>query len=105
MTRYLSELFKERPSQFGLRGDEYFWNYLETYFKDKEFPHSEPKLVEDIYQIFFNVTGEQLTKDVNPYVEQFAQGGMSSGRLSGEFWINQGIPLIVQKYREFIIKD
>ena len=102
MTRYLSELFKERPAQFGLRGDEYFWNYLETYFSDKEFPYSETKLVEDIYQLFFNVTGEQMTKDANPYVEQFAKGGMSSGRLNGAFWIEQGIPLIIQRYREVL---
>ena len=100
MTRYLSELFKERPAQFGLRGDEYFWNYLEIYFRDKEFPYSETKLVEDIYQLFFDVCGEPLTKDANPYVEQFAHGGMSSGKLCGEFWIDQGIPLIVRRYRE-----
>lgn len=102
MTRYLSEIFKEQPAQFGLRGDEYFWNYLETYFSDKEFPYSETKLVEDIYQLFFNVTGEQLTKDANPYVEQFAHGGMSSGRLNGTFWIEQGIPLIIQRYHEVL---
>lgn len=100
MIRYLSVLFKERPSQFGLRGDECFWNYLETSFEYIEFPYSETKLVEDIYQLFFNVTGEQLNKDVNPYVEQFAHGGMSSGKLCGEFWIEQGIPLIVQRYRK-----
>ena len=100
MTRYLSELFQERSSQFGLRGDEYFWNYLETFFSNIEFPYSETRLVDDIYQLFANVSGEPLRKDASPYVDQFAHGGMSSGRLSGEFWIEHGIPLILRRYRE-----
>lgn len=43
MARYLSELFLERPTQFGLRGDKYFWDYLEMFFSKIEFPYSEKK--------------------------------------------------------------
>lgn len=105
MARYLSELFLERPTQFGLRGDKYFWDYLEMFFSKIEFPYSEKSLTEDIYQIFYNVCGEHLRTDVRFYVEEFSHGGMSSGQLSGEFWIDKGIPLIVSRYRKIMLES
>lgn len=105
MAKYLSEIFKERPRQYGLRGDKYFWDYLEDYFSKIEFPYSEIKLTDDIYRLFENFSGEQLRENVRPYVEQFAHGGMSSGVLCGEFWINRGIPLLVARYRGIVTKQ
>lgn len=102
MPRYLSELFEECPRQYGLRGDEHFWKYLEGYFSTIEFPHSEDWLTDDIYRKFKEVSGVQLTVDAQPYVEEFAHGGMSSGVLSGEFWITRAIPLIVGRYRNLM---
>ena len=29
----LSMLFEEKPEQFGTRGDFYFWEYLQEYFR------------------------------------------------------------------------
>ena len=104
MTRVLAELFYEKPSQFGLRGDLFFWKHLELYFSDKTFPYSETWLMDDIHRLFVNVSGEHLTKDARPYVEQFAHGGMSSGQLSGEFWISRGIPLLVQRYKKIMLE-
>lgn len=102
MTRYLSEIFKERPEQYGLRGDPLFWDYLEEYFSKVEFPYSERQLTDDIYRLFVQVSKEQLHTEARPYVEEFAHGGMSSGYLSGEFWINKGIPLLVSRYRKVV---
>ncbi|MBQ9141470.1 MAG: hypothetical protein IJX63_06705 [Lachnospiraceae bacterium] len=105
MARYLSDLFIERPETFGARGDPYFWEYLERYFSKVEFPYSETWLTDDICRLYVQVTGEQLRVDSAPYVEEFAHGGMSSGVLCGEFWINRAIPLLVGKYREAIKKQ
>ena len=33
-----SALFKKRPEKWGLRGDPYFWDYLETIFEKYECP-------------------------------------------------------------------
>ena len=99
MSGYLSELFKERPCQYGLRGDKHFWEYLEGYFSTIEFPYSEDRLTDDIYYNFEKVSGVELTVDAQPYVKEFAYGGMSSGVLSGKFWITKAIPLIVGRYR------
>ena len=104
MARYLSEIFTERLEQYGFRGDPYFWGYLEAYFAKIEFPYSETWLTDDIYRLFAEVSGEQLSADVAPYVEQFAHGGMSSGRLNGEFWVNRAIPLLIERYQEVVGK-
>lgn len=35
------------------------------------------------------------------YVEVYNMGGMSSGMISGEFWINEGIPYILSKFESY----
>lgn len=45
-----------------------------------------------------------MRTDVRSYVEEFSHGGMSSGQLSGEFWIDKGIPLIVSRYRKIMLE-
>jgi hypothetical protein len=34
MRKSVSIIFQEPPSQWGLRGDPYLWNELETYFSN-----------------------------------------------------------------------
>lgn len=102
MERYLSDLFTERPATYGLRGDPYFWKYLEEYFSKVEFPYSETWLTDDVYRLFVQVSGEQLSVDATPYVEEFAHGGMSSGVLCGEFWVKRAIPMLIERYREAV---
>lgn len=96
----MSVLFEDKPWQMGLRGDPYFWDDLKDYFSTIEFPYSEEQLKDDIHQIFLNTAGEQLSISAMPYIEKYAHGGMSSGGLSGKFWIENGIPLLVERYRK-----
>ena len=70
-----------KPTQYGLRGDPFFWSYLERHFSAIEFPYSEKQLIEDIYNLFNQVSGETLTTEARPYVNEFAHGGMSYGCL------------------------
>lgn len=95
--RYLSELFTKEPDQWGLRGDRYFWRYLRNRFAWTEVPASEKELRELIGEQFEKLTGEQMTEQAQCHVKQFAHGGMSSGYLSGDFWINRGIPFLFSK--------
>lgn len=83
MAKYLSELFIEKPWQFGLRGDLFFWDYLEEYFSKVEFPYSETWFTDDIYRLFLEVSSEQLQVNAKSLVKDFAPGGMSSGHFLG----------------------
>lgn len=100
MTRYISEIFEEKPERYGFRGDPYFWDYLREHFQTQEFTYSVTEFTDEIYRLFLEVTGEELTVETNPCVERFAHGGMSSGKLNGDFWINTGIPLLAHRYHE-----
>ena len=40
------------------------------------------------------LTGEELAEDSSVYVEEFADGGMSSGIITGNWWIVTGIPIL-----------
>ena len=97
---YLSELFEEEPRQYGLRGDDHFWKYLKEYFSTVRFPYSEEWMTDDIYRLFLKVTGEQLSAECKPFVKEYDNGGMSSGVLSGKFWVEKGIPLLVERYHK-----
>ena len=60
-------------------------------------PSSEAELRKLIGDQFEKLAGEQMTEDAKCYVEQFAHGGMSSGHLCGDFWINKAIPLLFSR--------
>ncbi len=94
-TRYLSELFNIQPPNWGLRGDPWLWQDMQKVFSATPFPHSSPELVADIRRIFQEKTGAELTPSARPYVEAYAKGGMSSGMISGKWWLNTAIPLLV----------
>ena len=91
--RELSMLFEPQPDTWGLRGDPYFWAYLKD--KAKGMPLPTPDRLEAwIKEEFKSVSGVELTLTAMSYVEQFAHGGMSSGGLAGDWWLEDGIPLL-----------
>ena len=94
-TRYLSEMFDVRPPHWGLRGDPYLWADMKQDFSSVPFPYEPARLVSDIKRLFREKTGEELTNDACPRVEKYAHGGMSSGMVSGHFWLNTAIPLLL----------
>ena len=94
-TRYLSELFNIQPPNWGLRGDPWLWQDMKKAFADTPFPYSSSELVVDIRRLFQEKTGAELTPSARPYVEAYAKGGMSSGMVSGKWWLNVAIPLLV----------
>ena len=94
----LAVLFEERPEQYGTRGDYYFWEYLQEYFNLNNEMITKDEFVTIIKQQFEEISGETLTINARPYVERFSHGGMSSGILCGEFWLNRAIPLLLERF-------
>ena len=89
----LSAVFEEKPKRWGLRGDPFFWDYLRNKADDMEVI-SPYELEEWIKKEYLQLTGKEITRNSIEYVELFAHGGMSSGNISGEWWIETGIPLL-----------
>jgi RNAse (barnase) inhibitor barstar len=99
----LACIFSCRPFQYGLRGDKYLWDDLENHFKNIEVPKYDDEFIELIYIAIEELTGNKLNLEKFIMVEKYKHGGMSSGEISGEFWIKRGIPLLIGRYRK--IKD
>ena len=95
----LSEIFETEPKQWGFRGDPYFWRFLKEKAREMPIEISETELESWIKKEHFEVSGKELTDYSMVYVEQFAHGGMSSGGISGQWWTEDGIPLLVSRLR------
>ena len=93
-----NELFKE-PFQFGLRGDPYLWKDLK-----KKFESSDISTIEEFKYFLLNTfkehTGSLPVKGKNFTVEHFSFGGMSSGMICSDFWIEKGFPLLEERFKE-----
>ncbi|MEY8319766.1 hypothetical protein AAK894_01650 [Lachnospiraceae bacterium 46-61] len=98
MTHFVSEIFSE-PKYWGLRGDPFLWKYLKNYYATIEIPYSVERLKKDIMQIFKNFTGEFPVQEKIYFVEKFSKThvGISTRKLSGNFWINVAIPMLSER--------
>ena len=99
----LSEIFEQPPERWGLRGDPYFWEYLKAEHLKRlaggmDFLSPEG-LEEWIKSEHLSLSGEALTVGSRAYIERFAHGGISSGRVSGEWWTQVGIPYLKERLR------
>lgn len=93
----VAELFREKPERWGFRGDPYLWEDLEQSFKDIQLPYQEEHFLEKLYTFIEQITGERLEIGEDIDVEIFDHEGLSSEKISYEFWINQAIPLLVTR--------
>ena len=91
-----ASIFDEKPERWGFRGDPYFWDYLQARAGEIATPSPE-ELEAWIKSEHLKVSGMELTDVSIAVVEQFAHGGMSSGGLSGEWWTEEGIPLLKRR--------
>ena len=100
MAKDLSLIFENKPEQWGLRGDPYLWDEMRDVFGGDSLDISTRDLANQICEYYEKAVGEPLTYDSKVLVERFAHGGMSSGCVSGEFWICSGIPLLIDNFRK-----
>lgn len=97
--KYVTSIFAPEPDQWGLRGDPFLWEYLKERYHAVELPYPPQKFWEDVLCIFTELTGERPVPGKQYYVEQFAKThvGMSTGWLSGDFWMDTAIPLLMER--------
>ncbi|MFQ9514395.1 MAG: hypothetical protein ACLRZ9_01070 [Eubacterium sp.] len=76
------------------------WDYLQEYCKNIPFLYSKAKIKKIVKEQYEEKTGEELTKNSICYVEEFDHGGMSSGKIDGNFWIDTAIPLLIKNYKK-----
>jgi len=91
----LAKIFEEKPERWGFRGDPYFWDYLKTLAENMNII-SPDELEKWIKEEYFSLSGKILTDEYMDFavIEQFAHGGMSSGGVDNQWWMEEGIPLL-----------
>ncbi len=91
-------IFKE-PCPWGLRGDPYLWKELKA-----EYEYSNINSLDDFKEMLLNrfkkATNNMPTLGKNFYVNYYSFGGMSSGAISSDFWIEEGFPLLEKRFVE-----
>ena len=94
-TMKLSVIFDDKPERWGFRGDPYFWDYLKDLAENMDVL-SETELEEWIKKEYLSLSGKELTDEYMDFavVKQFAHGGMSSGGIDNQWWMEEGIPLL-----------
>ena len=82
----LSEIFEEKPKQWGFRGDPYFWDYLKDLAEDMEIV-SPDELEAWIKKEYLFLSGKPLTDEYMDFavIDRFKHGGMSSGGVDNRF--------------------
>ena len=101
-----SALFEVKPAQWGMRGDPYFWGHLKDLIDGKEDIATPDDLERFIKNEFYSLSGnkKEMTGAWSEFiiVDRFAHGGMTSGGVSGEWWIEDGIPLLKSRFEHFL---
>ena len=101
----LSIIFEEKPKRWGFRGDPYFWDHLKELAEDMELV-SPDELEKRIREEYLLLSGKPLTDDYGDFavIRQFAHGGMSSGGVDNEWWMEEGIPLLKSRLAALLQK-
>ncbi|WP_430412503.1 hypothetical protein [Kordia sp.] len=98
----ISDLFADRPRQYGLRGDKELWRELFNYFKDYKLPETVEQFEQLIYDTIIILTGKSvipIDEHKTFYVEKYSQSGISGGVVSKEFWVYKAIPILIGRYK------
>ncbi len=98
---FVSAIFEEKPKQWGLRGDPYLWEDLKKEFSTVPITISLEDFVKEFKEAFEKHTGNPLTSDCHIFLSKYANGGMSSGQICGEFWMDKALPLLVERLKGF----
>lgn len=94
----MSLLFDPPPEQWGLRGDPFLWAAMKALLTEVHIPAKKQALERLISDAFSALTGQAITSEDDFFLEQFVNGGMSSGYISTSFWRKQGMNTLINNW-------
>ncbi|WP_226669683.1 hypothetical protein [Metabacillus litoralis] len=98
MNTSVSIIFERKPNKWGLRGDPYLWNELQTTFARIPLPCSTSQFIQLLKKHFQEVTNHEFSTKIETLsVEKYSHGGMSSGVISTLFWEKEALPLLINQ--------
>lgn len=98
---FASVIFEEKPAQWGLRGDPYLWEEMRKEFLAVPVTIASEDFEKKFKEVFEKLTGVSISSDDHIFLSKYAHGGMSSGKISGEFWLDIALPLLLERLKRF----
>jgi hypothetical protein len=97
----ISTLFNYEPKQWGLRGDQHLWDEMRIESRQRKLLENEELMEKYFYDLFYELTGYEITtKKQKVLIKHYPRYGMSGGYISTEWWIKNGIPFIMERYKK-----
>lgn len=94
------QIFFTPPGTWGYRGDPHLWDDLKAYFINKPLPENEIEWRRQIHAAVKALTEHTLTKGESCfYCKKYNTGGMSGGMVNINWWLRNGIPRLIGRYR------
>ena len=97
---FLSEIFEEKPENWGLRGDPYLWGSLRETFAEVPVSVTPERFTEVFAEVFEKHTGSPLERGRTIRLQRYAHGGLSGGQICPEFWIENALPLLLTRLKD-----
>lgn len=91
-------LFTERPRPMGLRGDRGLWEEMGRKLAHVPLPQARDELSAILTDAYQTATGQSIDDPNVVVIERFNRGGMSGGMISPRFWLERGIPTVLDRY-------
>lgn len=95
----IADLFKPAPAHWGLRGDPHLWDDLAEALAGRALPPTAEELGGLLEGTIARLLGTPLVRGGAPvFVERYRRGGMSSGGVSPDFWLDTALPLLLARH-------
>ncbi|WP_140938741.1 hypothetical protein [Sphingobacterium lumbrici] len=95
----IANIFEIEPFQWGLRGDPLLWKEM----KERIVSFINIKTTDDLekvlHNLFVELTNSKLEKSTDIFVRRYDEGGMSSGYVSCDFWLERGFPILIERFK------
>ena len=101
-SKHLRDIFNPEPAQWGLRGDPELWRELNKHFA--ELQENGARMTEEVFarelvHAFEALVGSPLLPDDMTHIDRYESKGMSGGMVSHNFWIERGIPMLKERFK------
>lgn len=96
---FVSTLLEKKPERWGLRGDPFFWDELKQKTQTIRLPETKADLEKLLLELFKELTGQEPEYGKSIYVNRYIGYGMSSGIVCADYWLEEGFPLIIQRFK------
>ena len=103
MQTSIKSIFEPEPQRWGLRGDPMLWQELKQAFSGDHTFNDEKAFEQALYIKAANSIGEPIEQGKIIYIPRFDPGhGMSRGKIDCSFWIDEGFPLLIARFKLLI---